>query len=309
MRILLLSLGTYFFTLSLAAQELYSRAYGDPSDPPIVFLHGGPGYDAFAFEVTTAPVLADRGFYVITYDRRGEGRSQDSTAAYTFAQAYADLDSIYAHYGLKSATLLGHSFGGVIATLYAEQYPRRAKAVILLGVPVDTQASLRNILLRSREHYIQTNDSISLRYVDMIERMDTASISYSGLTFLQAIRNGLYRPHSPTADAEKLYTQVTKARLKQGVSSRLSMEANQGYFDNEHYTTLRLAPHLSAVIDGGTAVYGIYGMEDGLYSLEDIKYIESMLEAGHFQRIGSASHNIFIDQQPTFLTLIETWLK
>lgn len=308
MRILLLAL-TCYLSLPLAAQELYSRAYGKPSNPPIVFLHGGPGYDAFAFEVTTAPVLAERGFYVIVYDRRGEGRSEDSTAAYTFSETFADLDSIYGQYKLKSATLLGHSFGGVIATLYAEQHPRRAKAVVLLGAPIDTQASLRNILRRSREQYSSVNDSTSLRYVDMIERMDTASIAYSGLAFMQAIRNGLYRPHSPSADAEKLYGDVTKARLKQSVSSSFNLKASQRFFDNESYTTLQLTPHLQAVIDGGTAVYGIYGMEDGLYSVEDMKHIESLLEPEHFQRIGSASHNVFIDQQPTFLTLIEAWLK
>jgi proline iminopeptidase len=57
------------------AQELYSRAFGNAKDTPILFLHGGPGYNCAGFEVSTAQELANNGFYVIVYDRRGEGRS------------------------------------------------------------------------------------------------------------------------------------------------------------------------------------------------------------------------------------------
>lgn len=58
------------------AAEIYSAAYGKASDPAVIFLHGGPGYNSLDFEVTTAQKLADQGFYVIVYDRRGEGRSR-----------------------------------------------------------------------------------------------------------------------------------------------------------------------------------------------------------------------------------------
>ncbi len=57
-------------------QRIYSKAYGDPSDPAIIFLHGGPGYNCAGFEFTTAQTLLESGFYVIVYDQRGCGRSQ-----------------------------------------------------------------------------------------------------------------------------------------------------------------------------------------------------------------------------------------
>lgn len=66
----------FFFTcLQVSAQQLYSKAYGDPKNPAIIYLHGGPRGNATLFEGTTANALAERGFYVIVYDRRGEGRS------------------------------------------------------------------------------------------------------------------------------------------------------------------------------------------------------------------------------------------
>src|SRR5690606_29831600 len=100
----------------------YIKTFGNKKDKPIVFLHGGPGYNAVNFEATTAQKLADKGFYVIVYDRRGEGRSVDSEANYTFKEAFDDINAIYQQYSLTKATVIGHSFGGVVATLFAEQY-------------------------------------------------------------------------------------------------------------------------------------------------------------------------------------------
>ena len=48
------------------AQEIYTKAYGNPNDKPLLFLHGGPGYNAVSFEVTTAKALSEKGFYVGT---------------------------------------------------------------------------------------------------------------------------------------------------------------------------------------------------------------------------------------------------
>ena len=47
------------------------------------------------FEGTTAQKLADLGFYVIAYDRRGEGRSADPNATFTYNEAFQDLNAIY----------------------------------------------------------------------------------------------------------------------------------------------------------------------------------------------------------------------
>ena len=69
------------------------------------------------FEGTTAQKLAEKGFYVIAYDRRGEGRSADPEAKFTYDEAFQDLNAIYKKYNLKKATLLAHSFGGLVATL------------------------------------------------------------------------------------------------------------------------------------------------------------------------------------------------
>lgn len=72
-------------------QTIYSKSYGQSENPAILFIHGGPRGNSTLFEGTTAQKLAEKGFYVIVYDRRGEGRSIDSTATFTFQEAINDL--------------------------------------------------------------------------------------------------------------------------------------------------------------------------------------------------------------------------
>ncbi|MEZ0128312.1 alpha/beta fold hydrolase, partial [Flavobacterium sp. LBUM151] len=67
-------------------------------------------------------------FYVIVYDRRGEGRSADPDAKFTYQEAFQDLNFILKKYNLKKVTLIGHSFGGLVATLYTAKYPEKVNS-------------------------------------------------------------------------------------------------------------------------------------------------------------------------------------
>ena len=76
------------FSVFTSGQNLYIKTYGNEKDKPIIFIHGGPSGNATLFEGTTAQNLADQGFYVIAYDRRGEGRSIDPKATFTYEEAF-----------------------------------------------------------------------------------------------------------------------------------------------------------------------------------------------------------------------------
>jgi len=180
----------------LNAQEIYSKAFGDPDDQPILFLHGGPGYNCVNFEATTAQQLAGKGFYVIVYDRRGEGRSKDPNAKFTFEVTFADLNKIYEKYGISKSSLIGHSFGGVVATLFAEKYPEKIQSVILVGAPISLQETFKTIISASKDIYESKNDSINLNYISLLEKMDTSSIQYSSYSFIHAMQNGFYTPNN-----------------------------------------------------------------------------------------------------------------
>eukprot|EP01034_Spumella_vulgaris_P005418 gene5418-6915_t len=154
-----------------ASSPLYLKAYGDAKNPAVIFLHGGPGYNAVSFEHTTAQRLADEAHcYVLVYDQRGCGRNPtDPDAKFTFKEAFADLNGIYQKYNIEKATLIGHSFGGTLGILFTEKYPKQVQNLVLVGSPLSYQTTFKHIIVRCRELYTQQGKTDQLAYLDMLE--------------------------------------------------------------------------------------------------------------------------------------------
>ena len=138
--------------------KLYYRLVGSGSNP-VVLVHGGPGFtsDYIADDVATIA----RKHSLLVYDQRGIGRStlvSDSTAL--AAQRYVeDLEAIRKHFGFQQLTLLGHSWGVVPATLYAMQFPKRVRRMILVGTIPATRSGLDSAF----DAMAKARDSATLR--------------------------------------------------------------------------------------------------------------------------------------------------
>lgn len=298
-----------FATLMACGQSIYTKSFGNKNDKPLLFLHGGPGYNCANFEATTAQQLAENGFFVIVYDRRGEGRSIDPNAKFTFKETFDDLNAIYEQYDLKKATLIGHSFGGIVATLFAEAYTEKIVSIVLVGAPVSLQKSFKNILSRSKTLYQSRSDSTNLKYIAMLEKMDTSSIEYSTYCFVHAMQNGFYSPKNPSADAKSIYSTFKTDTLLLKYGSKMSITAPQNFLENERYTTLDLSKNLQELVKQKIKIYGLYGKDDGLYSAELIAELQNLIGSKHVEYLENCSHSVFIDQQFQFIDFIQTWTK
>lgn len=296
-------------TLVVNSQTIYSKAFGNPNDKPLIYLHGGPGYNAVGFEATTAQKLSENGFYVISYDRRGEGRSPDKNAKFTLNETFEDINLIYDTFNLTSATLVGHSFGGVIATLYAEKHPTKTKSIILVSAPLSMQETLSTILKSSKSIYIKNKDSVNLNYISMLEKMDKNSIEYSSYSFSHAMQNGFYFPKEPTTDALNIYSTFKTDSLLIKYSSKMTYEASRGFWQNEKYTTLDLNENLKQIVKNGTPVFGLYGKDDGLFSESQVRNIENLIGENNLEYLSNCSHNLFIDQQTKFINALKKWTE
>jgi proline iminopeptidase len=290
-------------------QTIYSKAFGKKNEKPIIFLHGGPGYNCVNFEVTTAQQLADKGFYVIVYDRRGEGRSKDANATFTFKETFDDLNLLYQKYQLTKATLIGHSFGGVVATLFAENYPAKVESIILVGAPVSLQATFKNIISKTKNIYETKKDSLNLNYISMLEIMDTTSIEYSSYCFMHAMQNGFYTPKNPTDEAKMMYSTFRTDTLMTKYASQMSYKAPMGFWKNEKYTTIDLTGNLQALQQQNVKFYGLYGKDDGLYSAQQVADLQGLIGQSNVNYYENCSHNVFIDQQTLFLNTIKAWMQ
>ncbi len=289
-------------------QKLYIKTFGDSKADPIIFLHGGPGYNCAGFEATTAQRLADNGFFVIVYDRRGEGRSTDPNAKFNFQQTFEDINEIYKSNSLKKASFIGHSFGGIVALLFAEKFPDKIKSVFLTGVPVSLQESFKTIINHCKEIYLEKKDSSNLGYIKQLENMDTASLEYSTYCFGHAMQNGFYNTKNPSAEAKNISTAFRKDTLAR-LASQMTYQGPQAFWKNEHYTTLDQTPLISKLLKQHIKIFGFYGKEDGLYSPEQVVKLQGILGNKNIEYLDNCSHNVFIDQQSLFINRIKDWNK
>lgn len=112
--------------------QLYYKVLGQGADT-IVVLHGGPGMSMGYLDSDLAPLAHGR--TVIFYDQRGGGRSQliADPAQLTLDRHLADLEAVRAHFGLERMTLVGHSWGGLLAGFYARSHADRLERLVLLN--------------------------------------------------------------------------------------------------------------------------------------------------------------------------------
>ncbi len=113
--------------------ELYYEDRG--SGQPVVLIHGYPLSGA-SWE-KQVPVLLDAGYRVITYDRRGFGKSSQPAAGYNYNTFSEDLRQLITYLELQDVILVGFSMGGGEIARYFGRFGSQGvrKAVIMGGVP------------------------------------------------------------------------------------------------------------------------------------------------------------------------------
>jgi non-heme chloroperoxidase len=120
-------------TENSAAIEIHYEDHG--SGQPIVLIHGYP-LNGASWEKQER-VLLHAGYRVITYDRRGFGKSSQPTVGYDYDTFAADLNALLVHLDLSDVVLVGFSMGTGEVTRYLGTYgsARVSKAVLMGTIP------------------------------------------------------------------------------------------------------------------------------------------------------------------------------
>jgi non-heme chloroperoxidase len=110
--------------------EIYYEDHGSGS--PVVLIHGWP-LNGDAWEKQTAALL-EAGHRVVTYDRRGFGRSSKPGVGYNYDTFAADLNALLSALDLTGVSLVGHSMGTGEITRYIGKYgTKRLRKAVLIG--------------------------------------------------------------------------------------------------------------------------------------------------------------------------------
>ena len=139
-----------------------------PAGSILIWLHGGPGGAERPLFRHFNGALEEH-FAVVYYDQRGAGRSFDPDAdphRLTIARHLADLDAVVDHtrqdLRQQTVTLVGHSWGGALALLYAHAHPGKLAAVVAVSPVVSTRTGQRAEQEFVRAEALRRNDQDTL---------------------------------------------------------------------------------------------------------------------------------------------------
>lgn len=111
--------------------RLFLDLRGTPGDPPLLYLHGGPGISCHHF-MTWQGDLLSRSLFLVGMDQRGVLRSDPIRPGEVFTEdtLVDDCEAVREALGIPRWTVLGHSYGGRLALRYARRHPDRVAAVV-----------------------------------------------------------------------------------------------------------------------------------------------------------------------------------
>jgi proline iminopeptidase len=134
--------------IELDGYRFHGETFGDPSNPTIVVLHGGPGGDYRS--LLPLQRLADE-FYLVFFDQRGAGLSpRSSEDQLTLEQYLTDVDLFVDRFSPGNPSLIvGHSWGAMLATAYIGRYPNKVAAAVLAEPGFLDQTGMENFNART----------------------------------------------------------------------------------------------------------------------------------------------------------------
>jgi len=220
-------------TVELDGVRLFTRRAGD--GPPVVVLHGGPG--AHHDYLLPQYDLLARGRSLLYYDQRGGGRSpvgRDTPVGWR--EHVADLEALRRHWSIDRLTLLGYSWGGLLAVLYWLEHPEQVERLALVS-PASITAAYRDEFERRFAERMNAPEIVAARDAlrsSGLQERDPAA--YQRRAFELSVAGYFRNP----ADAKNLTPFRVTARTQQGVWSSLGdydLRSRLREFHTQHPTS------------------------------------------------------------------------
>jgi len=205
-------------TIKLGGIEQFIQIRGEnQQNPVIIFLHGGPaspmGYAAYYYQTG----LEDE-YTIINYDQRGCGRTyyanDESMEGVTAEQLLADLHELVTYacerFGQEKVIILGHSWGTILGTRYAQEHPEKVTAYIGISQIIDlydSKIELAKMTLASG-NVTKEEDASALRTLSsrMEKVIDYAQFSLTDLMQLIRICSQYQSTEGQMSSLQQLWT-------------------------------------------------------------------------------------------------------
>ena len=112
--------------------KIYYETLGSEKSYPVILIHPiGGNINIWEHEIS---FILKKGFRIIVYEIRGYNRSSISNnESFTMYDMAYDLQILLDKLKIRKCTLIGHSIGGAIASIYAKEHPEKVDAIIFIN--------------------------------------------------------------------------------------------------------------------------------------------------------------------------------
>ena len=278
----------------------------------VLVIHGGPGYP-FTQPLAGLQPLTDR-YRFHYYDQRGCGQSSRPIDTFASSNYYenmqaldktlglgaqiADIERIRQILGEDKLILVGHSFGGFIATLYAAEFPERVKALILIA-----PAEMLVMPPASGGLYEQVKpllpDEMRASYADYLKRYFDFGKLFSQTEAGLAAMNNEFIPYYQAALKSKGFSVPT---------SNMPSD-NGGWMVQAMYMSMGQKHDYRAALKSVAAPALVIHGEQDLQPDQASRMYAELLPGAKFQVIQNASHFPFSEQPEAFARVVNEFLS
>ncbi len=268
--------------------ELYVRRIGEGD--PILVVHGGPVLEHGYLLPHLQPLAQTH--ELIFYDQRLSGRSagQVDSATVRLATFIEDIEALRASLGLERVTLMGHSWGGLLALGYAIRYGDRLHSLILLD-PMPPTAALWQEEETILAAHVTSQDSL-----DLAALRKTAPFANREPDAVEQALRISFRP--------QFHDRSRIAELGIYVPEDYGERSRQFGFMMEDLMRFDLLDSLAAVT---VPTLIVYGADEPAVSLSG-SVLASRMPNARLVTIDRAGHFPFIEQPTVFLETVRAFL-
>jgi proline iminopeptidase len=266
-------------TRQVRGVNIFERRIG--SGPPAVVLHGGPGAHHDYLLPGFDALAHDR--ELIYYDQRGGGQSPvPREIPVGWREQVADLEELRRQWGLEQLTLVGYSWGGLLALLYATEFPERVGRLAL----VSPAPAWREMRLEFERRFAERNTAPGLHE----QRVDLRA---SGL-----------REQNPTEYAQRLFELSVAPYFYDPARARdLTPFRVTGRTQQEVWSSLGdydLRPALAGLAIPAIVLQG----QDDLIPLESTRTVARLLNA-ELHLLPHCGHVPYVEAHAEFVSLLD----
>lgn len=278
------------FSVHTAEAALRVRA-AQCAGTPMLLVHGGPGGTDYLFKFFAKP-LQDAGYRAIGFVQRGSTGSP-SDGPFTIQALIDDVEAIRRDIGAECIGLLGHSWGGFLATAYAAAYPERVERLVLVS-PIGARGGWREQFNREIENRMSPQDRALFDSLREEARNAATPEEFARATIQRA---GISMRYFYAADKRDM--QPALSELNPEVRRILTAQLEEWYEDPVWEEGLER-------LDAPASVF--WGIEDPL-PIGIVAHYEAILPHARIMKFDACGHFPWLEVPDEFYGLLEGELK